>query len=537
MHSSRRSSSTRFRIALLLLGLLYCIIPVFAYDDSLYTDDTPQCWGMWGAPGDNHNGTITVKFNDIPNGETFALLVYEYQSDAIQLDETGRGLWCGKNAIDQGLCVEADREKWLVKNDAKNYVNELYVVNATEPAKTSEPFVYQVPRTGFYCVMAQSTEDRDHVFVLGITLQSAVGALPGVEYPKLPFYGVLSIVYLFIGVAWMLLSFWNWRDLLPVQHYISGVTIFLTLEMAFNYGFFEDYNRLGRSSAGLLVASVILNAGRNSISFFMLLIVALGYGVVRPTLGSTMKKCIYFTIVHFVCGVIYATSSLVVRDVTIWVLLFCVMPLSTTMTVFYFWTLNAITRTMEHLETRRQNVKLQMYRTLWRILACSIGVILIMFIVDTIFFLNSDSLSWMAKHWQVRWFMLDGWTNLLYLSVFLGLCILWRPTENNQRYGLDELAQDDYESDFRIAGDGPVAGQNLNLRKVPPVARDEEEGGFGGGAFDDEDEDDILAGEILEDGDDEDIMNWVEENVPDSPKRSSPEHNRQTPRRGDDKMQ
>ncbi len=38
---------------------------------------------------------------------------------------------------------------------------------------------------------------------------------------------------------------------------------------------------------------------------------------------------------------------------------------------------------------------------------------------------------------------MDGWLNLLYLVVFSGILILWRPTENNQRYGLDELASED----------------------------------------------------------------------------------------------
>ena len=46
----------------------------------------------------------------------------------------------------------------------------------------------------------------------------------------------------------------------------------------------------------------ILDAGRNSMSFFMLLVVALGLSVVRESLGRTMLKCQALAGAHFVFG-------------------------------------------------------------------------------------------------------------------------------------------------------------------------------------------------------------------------------------------
>ncbi|KAK9711710.1 hypothetical protein K7432_007637 [Basidiobolus ranarum] len=43
----------------------------------------------------------------------------------------------------------------------------------------------------------------------------------------------------------------------------------------------------------------------------------------------------------------------------------------------------------------------------------------------------------------MRWFMMDGYLNVLYFIVFTGIMILWRPTSNNRRYGLQELPSDD----------------------------------------------------------------------------------------------
>ena len=46
----------------------------------------------------------------------------------------------------------------------------------------------------------------------------------------------------------------------------------------------------------------VLNAGRNSISFFLLLIVSMGLSVVTPSLGSVMHRVRLLTAFHFVFG-------------------------------------------------------------------------------------------------------------------------------------------------------------------------------------------------------------------------------------------
>lgn len=46
----------------------------------------------------------------------------------------------------------------------------------------------------------------------------------------------------------------------------------------------------------------ILDAARNSMSFFMLLVVSLGLSVVRESLGRTMLKCQILAVGHFIFG-------------------------------------------------------------------------------------------------------------------------------------------------------------------------------------------------------------------------------------------
>lgn len=80
-----------------------------------------------------------------------------------------------------------------------------------------------------------------------------------------------------------------------------------------------DYmNRHGSSigSKVLMIVVAILNAGRNSFSFFLLLIVCMGYGVVKPSLGKTMIYVRYLAGGHFVFGLIYSIASLTVTPET-----------------------------------------------------------------------------------------------------------------------------------------------------------------------------------------------------------------------------
>ena len=45
-----------------------------------------------------------------------------------------------------------------------------------------------------------------------------------------------------------------------------------------------------------------MDAGRNALSFFMLLVVSLGLSVVRESIGTKMFKCQALTGAHFVFG-------------------------------------------------------------------------------------------------------------------------------------------------------------------------------------------------------------------------------------------
>jgi Lung seven transmembrane receptor len=117
--------------------------------------------------------------------------------------------------------------------------------------------------------------------------------------------------------------------LVPVQNYITAIIIFLVVEMLMTWGFYgmfsvvtellaltqSDYENRNGANVGskvLMIVVAILNAARNSFSFFLLLIVCMGYGVVKPSLGQTMIHVRWLAAAHFVFGLIYSIASLTI---------------------------------------------------------------------------------------------------------------------------------------------------------------------------------------------------------------------------------
>lgn len=203
-----------------------------------------------------------------------------------------------------------------------------------------------------------------------------------------------------------------------------------------------DYqNRHGANAIAkvLMVIVAVLNAGRNSFSFFLLLIVCMGYGVVKPSLGRTMVYVRFLAIGHFFFGVIYAVASLsITPDSAGPLVLLVILPLAGTLTAFYVWTLNSLSATMKNLIDRKQNVKAMMYKKLWWCILGSIVVIFGFFFINSFVFASRNVADFVPDHWKSRWFVLDGWLNIVYLFDIAFVAYLWRPTVNNRRFAMSD---------------------------------------------------------------------------------------------------
>lgn len=89
-----------------------------------------------------------------------------------------------------------------------------------------------------------------------------------------------------------------------MQYYISGTIIFLIIEMTAQFAYYRYINKHGGGASSLAFLFVIatLSAARNSLSFFLLLIVCMGLSVVRENLGGVMGRVRLLTGFHFIFG-------------------------------------------------------------------------------------------------------------------------------------------------------------------------------------------------------------------------------------------
>ncbi|KAK7041690.1 hypothetical protein VNI00_008979 [Paramarasmius palmivorus] len=272
-----------------------------------------------------------------------------------------------------------------------------------------KPIQYQVRKTGYYCVAmvpvtvrnAKSRQDAEgpHPTYSGSVLfkNKFNGQLPATDYPKVNFYFAMFLVYAAVAAAWGWLCYRHIQDILPLQYYLSGLVALLVIEMVANWaklsvlgGYYRYLNAHGRSTTStvFLIVVAVLDAGRNSMSFFMLLVVCLGLSVVRESLGRTMLKCQALAVAHFIFGILYAIGivELELESTSGLVLLLFVIPLAFTLSGFLLWIMYSLNATIAQLRARKQRYKLRMFEKLNWILMFSVLVILIFFVVSSFSF-------------------------------------------------------------------------------------------------------------------------------------------------------
>ncbi|KAJ4292173.1 Membrane protein ptm1 [Collariella sp. IMI 366227] len=428
----------------------------------------------WGGPVDPF---ILVKFTGVGKDQgddpVVSLLVFDWMDwDYIGVPSADNpsvnDVICEQQFVDAGYCNQTDIGKFIISPNATAHSRNVILTKAIH-LKDSSPINYPITKTGYFCVLTNPFTDDANKYEAIVEFRNAFGELPATQIPKLPFYGGITIAYALVLVFWGFLYFQHRSDILAVQNYITAILIFLVLEMLMTWGFYDYLNRNGSNvgSKVLLVIVAILNAARNSFSFFLLLIVCMGYGVVKPTLGRTMIYVRWLAIAHFVFGIVYAITSLVVNpDSAGPFVLLIVLPLAATLTAFYVWTLNSLSFTLKDLRERKQHVKEGMYRKLWWCILVSILVIFAFFFFNSFSFASARDPDYVPFHWKTRWFVLDGWLNIVYFADVAFIAYVWRPTANNRRFAMsDEIAQED-DGTFEIA--------NLDIGN-PDESEDEDE--------------------------------------------------------------
>ena len=152
----------------------------------------------------------------------------------------------------------------------------------------------------------------------------------------------------------------NRRSLLPLQNYVTLLSLFLILEHFLTYRYESYLNDVGHPGvAGVFLVLVsVIGAARNSMSLYLLCLASMGLSIVRPTLGGALGRVRLLALFHLVFGILYVGTfslsklatdrswchrryslgfSALSVDSEGFFVIFFVIPLALTLTAFLTW--------------------------------------------------------------------------------------------------------------------------------------------------------------------------------------------------------
>lgn len=355
--------------------------------------------------------------------------------------------------------------------------------------------IYTITKDGLYLLTLNITSVNSKPFEakVHVEMKGSYGYLSAAEWPLLPFYASMCVVYVIFSLVWLTVSFLQWRDLLRIQFWIGAVILMGMVEKAL---FFEEYNSVnetGESSPqGTIFVAELVSAAKRTLARMLVIIVSLGYGIVKPRLGSHLQKVVGTGVAYFILAATEAYPRVLrPQNDASTLLIMTSIPLALLDSFICWWIFANLVQTTRTLRLRRNLVKLTLYHHFTNTLIFSV-------VASTLFMLYSikdHRAAFCLTDWKELW-VDDAYWHLLFSVILLVIMILWRPTNNNQRYAFSPLLdapEDDDDDDEEIehfVNDGygvKMRGSNVTRNESPKPK-----------SVTNEDED----------------LKWVEENIP-----------------------
>ena len=361
-------------------------------------------------------------------------------------EANARKFCCSTDMASRGLCGEDEVGRMVIRARGDDdetrtpWRTEIWFEGDEETARSDVQAV-SVRETGMY-YMWFVVCDPEHagVTVSGRTLwKNPDGYLPGAKTALLPFYGFAAMAYLGLGFAWAMAYAGNWRHVLELHNCITVVLALSMCETAVWYFDYANWNATGYRPYVFTVVAVLLGSLRTTLSRTLVLMMSMGYGVVRPTLGGLNAKVVSLSVCYLfstaVKDVVEHVGS--VDDLKPGARLFLVLPVSVFDSVFLIWIFNSLSRTLTQLVLRQQKQKLSLYRAFTNLLAANVALS-VGWLAYEMWFKSTDMIE---EKWESVWMLTAFWQALSFV-LLAGICFLWRPASGSTQYAYSELAND-----------------------------------------------------------------------------------------------
>lgn len=359
-------------------------------------------------------------------------------------------------------------------------------IGAVAKAWEDSPYLFIVRVQPMY----RSSDDlsSEFAFTMKVEMKGPHEYSSPADWPLMMFFMVMCIVYVLFGVLWLVWCACYWRDLLRIQFWIGAVIILGMLEKAVFYSEYQSIRYKGDYVQGAVIFAELLSALKRSLARILVLIVSLGYGIVKPRLGTTVHRLVAVGLLYLlfssvegvlrVTGSFYGTVALV-ANLSLSLIDSCVM----------WWIFISLSQTTRLLKLRRNVVKLSLYQHFTNTLIFSVVASIIFIIWTTKVFKMVDC----QTGWRDLW-VDDAFWRLLFSTILLVIMVLLRPSANSQRFSHSPLIDEEDEEEEAKEPMLNEAFEGMKMRGSKP---------------------DTNGSQKMLSKEDEDLK-WVEENIPTS---------------------
>ncbi|XP_031158321.1 transmembrane protein 87A isoform X1 [Sander lucioperca] len=370
-----------------------------------------------------------------------------------------------------------------VENDTK-WITEEYDSNTLNVIATTW-------KDGPYLLVVKiesNKQDANWNLTVNVVMKGSHGYISITEWPLMIFYMVMCIVYILYALLWFIWAACYWKDLLRIQFWIAGVIFLGMVEKAVFCAEYENTNAVGSASPGLLIFAELVSALKRTLARLLVIIVSLGYGIIKPRLGQVMHRVVGLGILYFafasIEGVLRITGA---KDSDLTLL--ANIPLALLDSSLCWWIFVSLAQTIKTLKLRRNPVKLSLYRHFTNTL--------IFAVIASIIFMGWIAKKFRLAECQSDWIELwveDAFWRFLFSAILFVIMFLWRPSANNQRYAFTPLIDDSDDEEIEEFASTNIA-DGIKLR-----ASKHETNGT------------VKPAEINPEED----LKWVEDNIPSS---------------------
>ncbi|XXQ39513.1 GOST seven transmembrane domain-containing protein [Plasmodiophora brassicae] len=422
------------------------------------------------APDDGDNATVTVnvRFDGQPAAAPVPISVAVIGMrpgdlpgirDALGLKLNGRAhVCCDSDLYESKLC---NRPGHLVFNPALVSVYAEDVVDGTAWYTKAS-----VADTRFVMMIVGVCPNADTAFApMSATMSGTVvvrhptGMLSPIDYPYVQFYTALSFAYLALGAAWLLMNVRHRTQVMQVQHAISVVLVLCLIESFSWMTYYGTFNRTGDRPMALFAVSLVAGSVRRAVSRMLVVAVSMGFGVSKPSLGRSTNRILAAGALF---AVLEALLQLSLHMATVrgaaspsQTTLLLMVPVTLMDAAFYWWTFASLSDTLDDLHTRHQIAK---HDIMWSFSALLIAALVVacLFGAFRIYFVEQ---ALQLRYWQFTYLLYDGFPQVLYFAVLLGIAALWRPGPHTRSIAYaeqitDRDVDDEFELDLQVDDDG-----------------------------------------------------------------------------------